>query len=113
LPIDLIDASLLGAKDCEAAPDLSQPNSKEFNMPQKPISSKKAPAKPIAKPIEKAVSTPVRNTPIPKVAAPAIPAPKQISREMVAKRAFEIFASGTGGSESDNWFRAERELRGL
>jgi hypothetical protein len=83
-------------------------------MAQKPVSSKKVAAKPIAKPIEKAVSTPVRNTPIPKVAAaPAAPTPKQITREMVAKRAFEIFASGTGGSESDNWFRAERELRGL
>lgn len=83
-------------------------------MPQKPVSSKKVVAKPIAKPIEKAVSTPIRNTPIPKVvAAVATPAPKQITREQIAKRAYEIFASGTGGSESDNWFRAERELRGL
>jgi hypothetical protein len=83
-------------------------------MPQKPASSKKVAAKPIAKPIEKAVSTPVRNTPIPKVvASPAIPAPKQVTREQIAKRAYEIFASGTGGSESDNWFRAERELRGV
>ena len=83
-------------------------------MPQKPVSSKKVVTKPIAKPIEKTVSTPVRNTPIPKaVAVVATPAPKQISREQIAKRAYEIFASGTGGSESDNWFRAERELRGL
>jgi hypothetical protein len=87
---------------------------KEFFMAKKPtpapVTSK---AKSIAKPIEKAVSTPVRNTPIPKVAAIATPAPKQITRDQIAKKAYEIFASGTGGSESDNWFRAERELRGL
>ena len=81
-------------------------------MAQKPTSSKKTALKPIAKPIEKAVSTPIRNTAIPKVAAVAAPAPRQIAQEQIAKRAYEIFASGTGGSESDNWFRAERELRG-
>jgi hypothetical protein len=32
---------------------------------------------------------------------------------MIAKRAFEISRSGTGGSELDNWFRAESELRGV
>jgi hypothetical protein len=30
---------------------------------------------------------------------------------MIAKRAFEIYVSGKGGSQTDNWFRAERELR--
>jgi hypothetical protein len=63
-----------------------------------------------------AVSTPVRNTAIPKVAAKKpLEARAEISREitseMIAKRAFEIYASGKGGSESDNWFAAERELR--
>ena len=82
-------------------------------MAQKPFSSKKPASKPIAKPVERAVSTPVRNTPIPKLAAATATAPKQVTREQIAIRAFEIFASGTGGSESDNWFRAERELRGL
>ncbi len=86
-------------------------------MPKKPEPAKKVVSKAIAKPIEKAVSTPVRNTPIPKVAAavssPAPAAKKQVTREQIAVRAYEIFASGTGGSESDNWFRAERELRGL
>lgn len=56
------------------------------------------------------VSTPVRNTPIPKVATPA--ARKEITQEMIARRAYEIYLSGTGGSEIDNWHRAERELRG-
>lgn len=66
------------------------------------------------KPVEKTVSTPVRNTPIPKAvtAAPTIVA-KVPTQEEIAKRAFEIHAGGTGGSETDNWFRAERELRGL
>jgi hypothetical protein len=30
---------------------------------------------------------------------------------MIAKRAFEIHMGGTGGSETDNWYRAERELK--
>jgi hypothetical protein len=76
-------------------------------MPKKPTTPIK---KAVAKPVDKVVSTPVRNTPIPKVAAPVA---KQITQEQIAKRAFEIFASGKGGSETDNWFRAERELRGL
>jgi hypothetical protein len=53
--------------------------------------------------------TEVRNSPIPKVSSAA--APKTvITRDMIAKRAFEIWAGGTGGSESENWARAEREL---
>ena len=57
----------------------------------------------------KTVSTPVRNSAIPKV----VPAKKSpaITSDLIAVRAYEIHLSGTGGSESDNWFRAERELR--
>lgn len=61
-----------------------------------------------------ASTTPVRNTAIPKVAPAATPAAapkKEITREMIAVRAFEISMGGTGGSEFDNWIRAERELR--
>ena len=60
-----------------------------------------------------ASSTPVRNTAIPKVPAlaAAAPAKREISHEMIAVRAFEISMGGTGGSEVDNWYRAERELR--
>jgi hypothetical protein len=36
---------------------------------------------------------------------------RPITHEMIAKRAFEIYASGKGGSQLDNWFRAERELK--
>jgi hypothetical protein len=58
--------------------------------------------------------TPARGTPIPKSNPAPAPAPKKvITHEMIAKRAFEIHCSGTGGSEADNWYRAERELRGI
>jgi hypothetical protein len=33
------------------------------------------------------------------------------SQQEIAKRAYEIYKSGKGGSEVENWFRAERELR--
>jgi hypothetical protein len=56
-----------------------------------------------------AASTPVRNSAIPK----AKPAAKVITHEMIAQRAYEISQSPLCGSESDNWFRAERELKGL
>jgi hypothetical protein len=36
---------------------------------------------------------------------------KQVTQEQIAKRAYEIHISGKGGSELDNWLRAERELR--
>ena len=36
---------------------------------------------------------------------------RQITHEQIARRAYEIFKSGTGGTPEDNWFRAERELR--
>ena len=60
--------------------------------------------------------TEVRNTPIPKppTQRPATPTggSGQISRDAIARRAYEIWQSGKGGSEFDNWVRAERELRG-
>ena len=35
-----------------------------------------------------------------------------VADEEIARRAYEIWQSGQGGSEFDNWIRAERELRG-
>ena len=56
-------------------------------------------------------STTVRGSAIPKV--PPIPQPRrEITREMIARRAYEIHRSGKGGSDLDNWLRAERELKG-
>lgn len=37
---------------------------------------------------------------------------KNITTEMIAQRAYYIAMSGYGGSEMDNWLRAERELKG-
>jgi DUF2934 family protein len=33
------------------------------------------------------------------------------SQQEIAKRAYEIYKSGKGGSDVENWVRAERELR--
>ncbi len=39
-------------------------------------------------------------------------APKKvITTEQIARRAYEIYASGKGGTEIENWHRAERDLR--
>ncbi|MCC7349022.1 MAG: DUF2934 domain-containing protein [Phycisphaerales bacterium] len=57
-----------------------------------------------------ATSTPVRNSAIPK-ARPVVR--KEVTNEMIAVRAYEIWQSGNCGSDCDNWLRAERELRGL
>jgi hypothetical protein len=56
-------------------------------------------------------TTPPRNSPVPRTSA--IAAPKEITHEMIAKRAYEIFIGGTGGDETHNWLQAERELKGL
>lgn len=39
-------------------------------------------------------------------------AEKVVSHEAVARRAYELHESGSGGSALDNWLRAERELLG-
>ena len=36
---------------------------------------------------------------------------QQVTDEEIARRAFEISLSGEGGSDLDNWLRAEAELR--
>jgi hypothetical protein len=79
-------------------------------MAKKAPASKK-PAPVTKKPVAKATSTPVRNSAIPKPAAVTARKPIEITGDMIARRAFEIHASGNGGSEQDNWFAAERQLR--
>ena len=79
-------------------------------MAKKTDSSRKTQTPAKAVPAKAAVSTPVRNSAIPKTSAsPAQRA--EISRDQIALRAYYISRSGTGGSETDNWLRAERELR--
>ena len=75
---------------------------------------KTTPAKKIVTAAKRAVVktvTEVRNTAIPKL-TPAKKKPLIVTQDQIARRAYEIYASGNGGSETDNWFRAERELRG-
>ena len=36
---------------------------------------------------------------------------REPTHEEIAQRAYEISQSGEGGSDADNWHRAERELR--
>jgi hypothetical protein len=60
-------------------------------------------------------TTQVRNSPLPKpqpAPSPTGGPAKQITHEMIARRAYEISISGSGGSDFDNWIRAERELKG-
>ena len=77
---------------------------------KKPVAASASAAKPAAA-APAVTSTPVRNTPVPKGAVrPA--AKKEVTYGDIAQRAYEIWASGQGGSEMDNWLRAERELRG-
>jgi hypothetical protein len=47
----------------------------------------------------------------PATASRSVTARREVSHDQIARRAYEIFKSGTGGSTEDNWFRAERELR--
>jgi hypothetical protein len=66
-----------------------------------------------AAPAAAPVATAVRNSPVPPktvtVAKKAAPAP---TWEQIAIRAYEISRSPLAGNEQENWFRAERELRG-
>jgi len=71
-----------------------------------PASARKAPA---GKATD-SVNTPVRNSAIPKPSAAAKAV--ELTHDVIAKRAYEIWSSGSGGTESDNWLRAEREQRG-
>jgi hypothetical protein len=88
------------------------------------MAQKKAKKKTVGKRIVKRTE-PVRNTAIPKMPTQArsnqgqqarqgqqTQASKHVSHEAVAKRAYEIFQSGKGGTQHENWLRAERELRG-
>lgn len=64
------------------------------------------------KPAPKATATTaVRHSAIPKTEVVAVAAPRLVTGDGIARRAYEIWASGTGGSELENWVRAESELR--
>jgi Protein of unknown function (DUF2934) len=86
----------------------------------KPFSARPAtPAPSTAQPTSR---TEVRNSPLPKTSFGASASgsssssspggKKQVSQDQIARRAYEIWQSGKGGSDFENWVRAERELRG-
>jgi hypothetical protein len=59
-------------------------------------------------------TTAVRNTAIPRKSSAANSRQStDPTQDQIAQRAFEIYASGNGGSAEENWHRAQRELRGL
>jgi hypothetical protein len=84
------------------------------NAKKKPVS--KTPARRTTLPPKAVAKTPVRNTSIPKTVTPtkaaAASQPRIVTHEMISVRAFEISCGPNCGSEMENWFRAERELRG-
>jgi hypothetical protein len=57
-----------------------------------------------------ALTTAVRNTAIPKTQTTQ--PRREVTHEMIARRAYEIARSGASGSQLDHWLRAERELLG-
>lgn len=72
-----------------------------------------AKAAPKAAKIAAEVTTPVRNTAIPKAVIAKPAAAPTIGHDQIARRAYEISQSHECGSDHDNWCRAERELKGL
>ena len=73
------------------------------SMPSRRAEREREPAS--AKRSPQHLQPPTRSQPLPSVSG-------EITHDMIARRAYEIHLSGTGGSEFDNWCRAERELRG-
>jgi hypothetical protein len=76
--------------------------------------AKSVPAKSIPAKAAPAVVTPVRNTVVPpKVTVAPVKKATPVTHDAIAIRAYEIWRSGRGGSEQQNWVQAERELKGL
>jgi hypothetical protein len=88
---------------------MAMPNKK--NQTSKIGNEVKAPAPTAIPPQAAKTTTPMRNTAVPPKATPA--PRKEVTHDMIAKRAYEISRSASCGSEFDNWVRAERELKGL
>lgn len=57
--------------------------------------------------------TAVRNSAVPPKTTPVASKKPAPTYDQIALSAYYIWKSGKGGSQDENWFRAERELRGL
>jgi hypothetical protein len=92
---------------------LGQPASQVASKKEFVMAGNSKKSSPAPKVVAKAapVSSAVRNSAIPKGVAGTIMPKRDITQAEIAKRAYEIFQSGKGGSQLDNWLRAERELR--
>ena len=79
-------------------------------MPAKTTKTLTKPAakKPAVK-VTKTATTSVRYSAVPK--ATAVVVKPELTFARIAERAYSIASSGQGGSEFDNWLRAEKELR--
>jgi len=66
-------------------------------------------------PVKNVVKTPVKTTAVRNTSIPKTPkvatTNRVITHELIAERAYFISISGNGGSQDENWTRAERELR--
>src|SRR5438045_8339037 len=95
-----------------------QLQSKEITMakPFKPAPVSARPATPAPSSAQPTTRTEVRNSPLPKSSFGASASgsssssssssggKKQVSQDQIARRAYEIWQSGKGGSDFENWF---------
>jgi hypothetical protein len=87
------------------------------NLKGKQAAAQMSPTEPTADLGTPVAETPVRKTVAPKAtAAGAVISPMKkaavpLTHERIAERAYFISQSGAGGSEYDNWVRAENELK--
>ena len=81
---------------------------KETAKETKKSTTRKATSKKAAPPETEAVVT---EKPTTQKATSKKAAPPEITQEMIAERAYHISQSGEGGTDEENWHRAEAELR--
>ena len=81
---------------------------KETAKEMKKSTTRKATSKKAAPPETEAVET---EKPTTQKATSKKAAPPEITQEMIAERAYHISQSGEGGTDEENWHRAEAELR--
>ena len=70
-----------------------------------PVAAKSAPVAPTI--------TAVRNSAVPPKSAPIAAKKLGPTHDQIALSAYFIWKSGVGGSQEENWLRAERSLRGV
>jgi hypothetical protein len=100
----LLNATFMAFRDKQVAPQSPPDNDVRSHIMTK--KSKPSPAKK-AKPAK----TPVRNSAIPKPSTPPSKKPAEFTHDVISRRAYFIHISGKGGSQTDNWYQALRELR--